>query len=367
MVSENIQRAQQPKCTSPRTICVLGCAGFIGSHLLDRLISDGTYNTIGIDITSDKIVHHIGNKQFEFITINVHDTDAIRPYIQRSDIVISLVALCNPSLYNTIPLDVIDANFTKPLELARMCAEEGKWLIQFSTSEVYGKSVEGLIGEQRWPQLRYFSEDSTPLILGPIHAQRWSYACAKQLLERTIYAYGFEKDLQFTIVRPFNFIGAQMDYLPELTGSGLPRVIACFMNGLLFNKPLSLVDGGKNKRCFTYISDAIDALIAIIDHESAAKGQIFNIGHPENEISIVDLAHTMAKFFCSMVPQKKLDDIVFKDVSSPDFYGPGYEDSDRRIPDISKITSLTGWTPHVPLEKAIEHTVKSFVDDYWKE
>lgn len=348
-------------------ICVLGCGGFIGSHLLERILADTDWNIFGIDIQSSKISHLLDHRRLTFAKLNIYDTRAVQEYVEKSDIVISLVALCNPALYNTIPLEVIDINFVRPYELLRMCTEKGKWLVHFSTSEVYGRTLAGFSQcnlAKDHPDNYLLSEDSTPLVLGPVHAQRWSYASAKQLLERVIYAHGFEKGLRYSIIRPFNFIGPRMDYIPGIDGEGIPRVLACFMDALLFHKPLRLVDGGLNRRVFTYIDDAIDALMAILKNPDNAQGEIFNIGNPENETSIAELARKMIRIYKELRPEYASCDFDMKSVSSKEFYGKGYEDSDRRVPDISKITELTGWEPSTDLETTLRKTILSYIEQY---
>jgi UDP-apiose/xylose synthase len=174
-----------------------------------------------------------------------------------------------------------------------------------------------------------FSEDTTPLVLGPVRAQRWCYASAKQLLERTLYAYGFEHGLRYTIVRPFNFIGPRMDFVPGVDGEGIPRVLACFMGALMKHEPLKLVDGGRSMRVFTHIDDAVDGVMAILDRPGQAQGQIFNLGNPQNEISIADLAETMIGLYRELRPESAEEEFGIETVSGDEFYGEGYEDCDR--------------------------------------
>ncbi len=350
-----------------RTICVLGCGGFIGSHVLERILSTTSWHVLGIDVDSAKIDHLLAHPRLSFVTLDVHESREVRACVERSDIVISLVALCNPSQYNTIPLEVIDINFTRPRELVEMCGELNKWLIHFSTSEVYGKTAAAVgSGENRYedPSRYVLSEDSSPLILGPIRAQRWSYAAAKQLLERVIFGYAHARGLQYTIVRPFNFIGPRMDFIPGIDGSGTPRVIACFMEALLRGKPLKLVDGGANRRVFTYIGDAVDALMRMLHNPESARGHIFNIGNPHNEVSIADLARMMIHAYQALNNTTDTGKIEVRSVSSEEFYGEGYEDSDRRVPDISKARSLLQWEPRTSLEEAVRTTVSSYVTHY---
>jgi len=346
-------------------ILILGCGGFIGSHILERLINNTDHTLIGVDITADKITPFLNHERFEFHTLNVHDSEKVKDLVAKVDTVISLVALCNPALYNTIPLDVIDINFTRPLELVTMCAEMNTWLIHFSTCEVYGRTLAGHVPEvANNPEYYMLKEDTTPMLLGPVNAQRWSYACAKQLLERVIYAYGFEKNLKYSIIRPFNFIGPRMDYIQGVDGDGVPRVIACFMKALMKGAPLQLVDGGLNRRCFTFIDDAVDAVMAMLAHPDKAQGEIFNVGNPHNELSIAALAETMIQLYYEMYPETKANSLTTQTVASETFYGDGYEDSDRRVPDISKAKELLQWQPTVDIQTALKKTIKSYVDMY---
>ena len=350
-----------------KNICIIGCGGFIGSHLVERFLSENTYKIYGIDLSDRKISNLLGHPDFYYLNKNIHEIDQIQPLINKSDCVISLVALCNPSLYNTKPLEVIDVDFIKHLKIVKLCSDLKKWLIHFSTCEVYGKTISWFLenkSEKANPQYYLLKEDKSPLIMGPIQAQRWSYACAKQLLERIIYAYDFECGLDYTIIRPFNFIGPRMDYIPGVDGKGIPRVLACFMEALLFNKPLKLVDQGISKRCFTYIDDAVDAVNLMIENPDKAKGEIFNIGNPSNDISIKELADLMIDIYKKIKPGIEKTDFNIKEVSSYDFYGKGYEDSDRRVPDISKAMNLLGWRPKTDLNTTLEKTMDYYIKEY---
>ena len=345
-----------------QTLCILGCGGFIGSHLLDRVLSDHRHKVIGIDTASSKIQRHLSNPALSFVNLTIENGAQVRHYIEQSDIVVSLAAICMPSLYNTIPLQVIENDFLRPYSVAAMCSELKKWLIHFSTCEVYGRTIASYSKSPATDGALSFLEDTTPLVLGPINAQRWIYACAKQLLERAIFAYHFEKGLDYTILRPFNFIGPRMDFIPGIDGEGIPRVVACFMKALFSGEPLKLVDGGKNRRSFTYINDAIDAIVTVIANPDKAKGHVFNIGNPKNETTIENLAFLMKRLYETLVSPKQTSEIV--NVSSEEFYGKGYEDCDRRIPDITKARTLLQWEPKMGLEEALAKTIKGFIRDY---
>ena len=167
-----------------------------------------------------------------------------------------------------------------------------KRLIQFSTCEVYGKTVASIstagLKNPSDPIHASFSEDSSDFILGPVGKHRWIYASAKQLLERVLHAYGIERDFNYTIIRPFNFIGPKIDFLPSNSWNTTSLFI--FMDALLNGTPMKLVDGGKSRRCYTYIEDAIDVTPSkqVLNPHGVCDKQIFNIGSPENEISIRD-------------------------------------------------------------------------------
>jgi UDP-apiose/xylose synthase len=351
-----------------QTICILGCGGFIGSHLVSRILSATNWKVRGIDRDDAKIseLTHDPKFLFEKADIGASVDGIVDDFIAESDVVVSLAALCNPSQYNTIPLEVIQSNFTGPVRIVEKCSELKKWLVHFSTCEVYGTTVSHAAHRQFDPETDTFREEATPLVLGPVRAQRWTYACAKQLLERAIFAHGFEHGLEYTIVRPFNFIGPRMDFLPSASGgdAGVPRVLACFMDALLSGKPIKLVDGGKNFRSFTYIDDAIDALMAILERPKKAKGRIFNIGNPANETNIAGLADLMIRVYRELRPGAAATPAVIETIPSAEFYGKGYEDSDRRIPDISKAQSLLDWKPKTPLLQALKTTMAHYIREY---
>ena len=353
---------------SREKLCILGVGGFIGSHLLKRLVESEDYEIHGLDIASSKIEAYVDHPRFSFSELNVDDTGSVERFVQSADTVISMVAICNPAEYNRIPLKVIDINFVRPLELVKMCVAHKKRLIHFSTSEIYGKTVQGMVGEgleDPDDESHYvLKEDHSPLIMGPISAQRWSYAAAKQLLERVIYAYGKEGQLEYTIVRPLNFVGARMDYIPGIDGVGVPRVLACFMEALLFDKPLPLVDGGTARRSITAIDDAVDAIVRIIERREAVKNQIFHIGNPSNECTMKELALLMIDLYKELRPEFRDKKFEVKSVPSEIFYGEGYEDCDRRVPDISKARQLLDWNPSVNLRDAMRVAVASFIDYY---
>jgi UDP-apiose/xylose synthase len=205
-------------------------------------------------------------------------------------------------------------------------------------------------------------EDETALFLGPVSRERWSYACAKQLLERVIWAHGRHGALDFTIIRPFNVIGPRMDFLPGIDGEGVPRVLACFMNALLREEELLLVDGGEQKRSFISVEEFVAAVVRVVERPQACRGEIINVGNPANDVSIRELAEALAAEFASQVPHAAR--ARFRAVSAEAFYGPGYDDSARRVPDIGKAERLLGWRPETSLGEMLPAIVEDYVARY---
>jgi len=309
-----------------------------------------------VDIDFDKL--ECTDTRIRRIQARVEDAAVMREVTSRSRVVLSLTALCNPAQYSTIPLQVIDANFTHLMPLVSLCAARKTRLIHFSTAEVYGRRALDDAGEKATEM----SEDSSCFLLGPVNRERWTYACAKQLLERVIWAHGQHGQLPFTIIRPFNTIGPRMDFVPGIDGEGTPRVLACFMGQLLRGEPLRLVDGGTQKRAFMSSSDMVEAICCVVDRPSACNGEIFNLGNPHNNLSIAELATQLARVFAELVPSHPA--ARFEHVSAEEFYGPGYDDTNERIPDISKARRLLGWQPCQSLSDMLPEIVLDYVRRY---
>ena len=331
-------------------ILILGAGGFIGSHLANTLLEEG-FDIVGVDISDEKLDADV-IKKIEFYRWDVRKHhDDLSACIAQADLVIDLIAYANPAIYIQRPLDVVQLNFFENLFVAQQCIDHSKRLIQFSTCEVYGMS-----GGSNEP----FSEDDSPLTMGPVRYHRWIYACGKQYLERILHAYGLEGQLDYTIIRPFNFIGPRFDYLIRSRTDGTPRVLALFLSALLQEQPLYLVDGGKQTRSFTDIRDALDAMVLIIKSgEGDFNCQICNIGNPNNEISMEHLARKMIDLY------EELSGTTFRagirTVSGEEFYGEGYQDCDRRLPDISKLKAV-GWMPKYTLDDALRSTMTYYLE-----
>lgn len=352
-----------------KNILILGCGGFIGSHLLDRLLADGSFNIVGWDLSAEKIAGHLNNAKFDFRQSDAFSEEGVpelEKAVQECDVVISLAAICNPSRYNTEAIATIHSNFTHLSKLAEICARTNRWIIHASTSEVYGRTIASYLDGNTYsdPKLYEQIEDETPLIMGPVSNQRWSYACAKQLSERLLYAYHTEEGMPVTMFRPYNFFGPRMDFIPGRNGEGVPRVLACFTTALLDRTPMQLVDGGTARRALLYIDDAVDALFRMVKMPAAAQNQTFNLGSRRNEVSIRELAEMMRTAYAEISGDARYHQHPIQEVTGEEFYGTGYEDCDRRVPDVSKARRLLGWEPQVGLQDTIHNTVRYFYNEF---
>jgi len=334
-------------------ICVLGGGGFVGSHLVEALLAHPAARLTVIDTSLARLGHLDDGPRLQRIEGSVADEALLAAGVAPADLVLSLTALCVPSLYNTQPVRVIDANFTELLPLVELCARRRRWLVHFSTCEVYGRPP---------ASAALMSEEETPLVLGPIRAERWTYSCAKQLLERLIWARGARGELPFTIIRPFNVIGPRMDFIPGVDGEGTPRVLACFIEALLRQRPLPLVDGGHQRRSFIYIDDFVEAVLGVLRHRAACEGEILNIGDPTNDITIAELARRMIEIYARRFGGDPA--LPCRSVPAQELYGEGYEDVERRIPDISKIQARTGWAPRTGLDRALARIFADYTARY---
>jgi UDP-4-amino-4-deoxy-L-arabinose formyltransferase/UDP-glucuronic acid dehydrogenase (UDP-4-keto-hexauronic acid decarboxylating) len=335
-------------------VLILGVNGFIGSHLSERIMIETDWDVYGMDLGDNKLKGVIDNGRFHFIEGDIAiNKEWIEYHIKKSDVVLPLVAIATPKTYVERPLSVFELDFEENLRIIRQCVKYNKRVIFPSTSEVYGMSTD-----------EAFDEYNSPLVLGPIPMQRWIYSCSKQLLDRVIWAYGTRDELDFTLIRPFNWIGPRLDSL-ETAKEGSSRVVTQFIASLVFKTPIALVDGGMQSRSFTYIDDGIGALMKILHNEGKkASKQIFNIGNPANNLSIKDLAHKLLEMFKQHLDHKKdktFSQIVIK--PSGEFYGAGYQDIQTRVPSIENARTRLGWEPKVGLDEALRRTLDSFLEE----
>ena len=331
---------------------ILGVNGFIGHHLSKRIIADTPWEVYGMDMNCDRVADLLEEKRFHFfegdITIN---KEWVEYHVKKCDVVVPLVAIANPAQYVTHPLKVFELDFEANIDVVRHCVKYGKRLVFPSTSELYGMSPDAVL-----------DEETSPLVYGPINKQRWIYAASKQLLDRVIYAYGVRDSLDYTLFRPFNFIGPNLDNIEE-PKEGSSRVFTQFLSNVLYRRPIKLVDGGRQKRSFTYIDDAISCLLSIIENENGrASRAIFNIGNPGNCVSIRELAERtigIAQEFPELRAAARATEII--EVSAGEYYGKYYQDIQVRVPAIEAARRELGWSPSTDLDTAIRRTIEYYV------
>jgi len=334
-----------------KKILILGVNGFIGHHLSNRILASTSWEIYGVDIDSDRVADAMQYERFHFfegdITIN-HEW--IEYHIKKCDVIIPLVAIATPATYVKEPLRVFELDFEANLPIVRAAVRYGKRVIFPSTSEVYGMSSDAEL-----------DPDATPLVYGPINKSRWIYACSKQLMDRVIFAYGQQHGLKFTLFRPFNWIGPRLDDI-HAAKEGSSRVITQFLGQILRGENIQLVGGGEQRRCFTYIDDGVDALMRIIENpDGVADGKIYNIGNPVNDFSIRQVAEMMLNLardypnFSMHLPQMEIVS------TSPEaYYGEGYQDSSRRVPNIRKTERDLTWHPSVDMTEALRRIFSSY-------
>ncbi|NJD91588.1 MAG: bifunctional UDP-4-keto-pentose/UDP-xylose synthase [Geobacter sp.] len=333
-------------------VLILGVNGFIGNALTHRILTTTDWEVYGLDMATDKLERSMGDPRFHFlegdITIN---KEWIEYHIKKCDVVLPLVAIATPVTYVKDPLRVFELDFEENLKIIRLCVKHKKRVIFPSTSEVYGMSPD-----------REFDEESSPLQLGPINKERWIYSCAKQMLDRVIYAYGEHEGLRYTLFRPFNWIGPKLDSI-STAKEGSSRVLTQFLYNIIAGEPIQLVDGGAQRRSFTYIEDGIDCLVKIIANENgSAERGIFNIGNPTNDLSVKELAEKLVKLVAEYPDYKeKADSCQLVEVTSGDFYGKGYQDMLTRVPSVKNAKAKLGWEPKTTVEDALRKTLEFYL------
>ena len=332
----------------PLKVLILGANGFIGSSLTRAILKQKDWEVYGMDIGSHKLEDSLGHPRFKFVEGDVTiNREYIEYHVKKCDAVIPLVAIANPIQYVKDPLRVFELDFEANLAIVRHCAKYKKRIIFPSTSEVYGMC-----------QDKHLDEATSALVYGPIERQRWIYACSKQLLDRVIYAYGVRDGVDYTLFRPFNWIGPKLDDVME-PKEGSSRLFTQFISNVIFKKPLQLVDGGRQSRSFTFIDDGVDALLRIIENKNGcASRQIFNLGNPRNDVSVAELAKLIIAAFKDYPEYRthaaKARTVV---VSSGKYFGKYYQDIQKRVPSIAHAKKQLGWSPKVNLKRAIKLTL----------
>jgi UDP-glucose 4-epimerase len=315
---------------STQPVLVTGGAGFIGSHLVERLLADGKAVTVVDDLSTgslDNLRGVNGNPRLRVIESRISACGELAQLVTEAKSIYHLAAAVGVDLVVRSPIHVLETNLHETEVLLEAAAAQGTPVLLTSTSEVYGKS-----------QKEAFSEEDD-LLIGPPHQARWGYACSKLMDEFLALAYAKEQALPVIIARLFNTVG------PRQTGQYgmvLPRFIAAAERG----EPLRVYGDGQQTRCFCYVGDTVEALVRL-QNCPAARGEVFNVGGAE-EISIRDLADRVIKALGSgsaieLVPYSQA-------------YEPGFDDMRRRKPMVEKLAATVGFRPKTGLQKIIELT-----------
>jgi nucleoside-diphosphate-sugar epimerase len=331
-----------------KRVLILGINGFIGCHLADAILRETDWQVVGLDLQNHKLGDNLQHPRMRFKQGDMlQHAEWIERQVQEADVVLPLAAIANPQIYVQDPLKVFELDFEANLPIVRLCVKYNKHLVFPSTSEVYGMSNDA-----------EFKETESNLVLGPVTTPRWIYSCSKQLMDRVILAYAQRGELKYTLFRPFNWFGPKLDDL-QLNGNAKSRVLTNFLSQILQSEDLVLVDGGMQRRSFTYIDDAIQALLKIIENKNGcAEQEIFNIGNPNNDHSIKELAEMLLSV---VKAEPELAEVaasvkcVSKD--SGQYYGKGYQDIAKRVPSIQNAVAKLDWQPTTDLRSGLEKTV----------
>lgn len=333
-------------------ILILGINGFIGSNLVQRMLEDTDWQVYGLDLNADKISEFLGHERLHYSQGDITKSgEWLDRHIDLVDVVLPLAAIANPLIYVQDPLRVFELDFEANLDIIKRCHINKTRVVFPSTSEVYGMSSE-----------TPFDEEKTSFVTGPIHKERWIYSCSKQMLDRVIYAYGKHRGLDFTLFRPFNWIGQKLDNVFEESASK-SRVVSKFLSQIVRGENIELVDGGQQRRCFTDIDDGISALMKIIENKNGcATSEIFNIGNPKNDLSIselaqsiLDLARTYPKY------QAAAEKVQIINVNAEQHYGAGYQDVATRVPAIHNAINKLGWQPEIDMATSLRKTMDYYL------
>jgi UDP-glucose 4-epimerase len=307
---------------------ITGGAGFIGSHLVEKLISRGDQVVVLDNLSTGSAGNLSGiREKFKFEQGNILDKAVVDELVSESDYVVHLAAALGVLNIVNNPLESLKTNLQGSEVVLEACDKYRKPVLIASTSEIYGKNDKVPLNE----------EDDR--IIGHPLKSRWSYSEAKAVDESLAYFYYLENKLPIRIARFFNTVG------PRQVGH-YGMVVPRFVSAALKNKPLSVYGSGDQIRCFCHVDDAVRALLLVMDSDNAV-GEVFNVGNNQ-QVTIMDLAKKVIELTGS---SSTIEKIAYEKA-----YPEGFEDMQRRVPDISKIKRVLGWTPEINLDQIIKDT-----------
>jgi UDP-glucose 4-epimerase len=309
-------------------ILITGGAGFIGSHLAERLLDSGKEVAILDDLSTgrfENIAHLVGRPGFSFAIASITDTPVLDRLASESHAIVHLAAAVGVKLVVERPVQTIETNIMGAEAVLKAAARYRAKVLIASTSEVYGKGT-------RVP----FREDDD-VVLGPTSRSRWAYAASKMVDEFLGLAYYHKYNLPVVIARLFNTVG------PRQTGR-YGMVVPRFVQQAMKGDPITVYGDGSQSRCFCDVSDTVRALETLLEEDDAV-GRVYNVGSTE-EVTILELARRVKALLDSDSP------IEF--IPYAQAYAPGFEDMQRRVPDISRIRALTGWQPQLQLNDILQ-------------
>ena len=313
---------------------ITGGAGFIGSHVCDALVARGD-SVVVLDNLSTGVSHNldqlVGNPSFDFISGSILDVDLVDRLVASVDHVLHFAAAVGVFTIVDKPLESLTTNLRGTENILEAASKAGKPVLIASSSEIYGKNGGGPL-----------NEESDRIVGSPLKS-RWSYSEAKAIDESMAMFYHLEKGQPVRLVRFFNTVG------PRQVGH-YGMVVPRFVDAALHGTPLAVYGSGNQSRCFCHVYDAVAAVLALIDSE-AAVGQVFNVGN-DVEITIDELAK---KVVHSLNSSSSIEMIPYEDA-----YGAGFEDMQRRVPDITKIKTVIGWEPKLGLDSIIKDIAEFF-------
>lgn len=333
---------------------VTGINGFIGTHLLERVLEKTDWHVSGFDILQTNLAPFDWAKQFSFRQGDIFkDDEVLENEVQKADVVIPLAGIAKPAYYMKKPVWTFELDFEQNLKMVRMCAKHHKRIIFPSTSEVYGMSGDAEL-----------KEDESPLVTGPIVKMRWIYSCSKQMMDRMIMAYSQETDLPFTLFRPFNWVGPRLDTFKDAE-ERRARSVTQMLYDIIHRRKISLVNGGEQRRSFTWVGDGIEGLMAIIENKTGlASNEIFNIGNPANNYSVRELAELIieeAKTFPAF--REAAQDTKLDIIPASAYYGKSYDDMQNRLPSVKKMENRLGWKPKTDMRELLHRTIAWYAEN----